>query len=51
VLLLNVIARLSDTPGQVCWPGRRVGQNNELVYGRLGRDRAELERLRRVGVL
>jgi formyl-CoA transferase len=51
VLLQNVIARLSDTPGQVCWPGRRLGQDNELVYGRLGRDRAELDRLRREGVL
>jgi hypothetical protein len=45
------IAKMSDTPGQVCWPARRVGQDNELVYGRLGRDRAELERLRRVRVL
>jgi formyl-CoA transferase len=51
VLLQNVIARLSATPGEVRWPGRRLGQDNELVYGRLGRDRAELDRLRGDGVL
>ena len=51
VVMQNVIARLSATPGEVRWPGRRVGQDNELVYGRLGRDRAELDRLRGIGVL
>jgi crotonobetainyl-CoA:carnitine CoA-transferase CaiB-like acyl-CoA transferase len=51
VLLQNVIARLSDTPGEVRWPGRRLGQDNELVFGRLGRDRVELDRLRQAGVV
>ena len=51
VLMQNVIARLGATPGEVRWPGRRLGQDNELVYGRLGRDRAELDRLRSAGVL
>jgi formyl-CoA transferase len=51
VLLQNVIARMEATPGAVRWPGRRVGQDNELVYGRLGLGPAELAELHRQGVL
>jgi formyl-CoA transferase len=51
VLLQNVIARMGATPGAVRWPGRRVGQDNELVYGRLGLGPAELAELHRQGVL
>jgi crotonobetainyl-CoA:carnitine CoA-transferase CaiB-like acyl-CoA transferase len=51
VLVQNVVARLSETPGQVRWAGRRVGEDNELVFGELGHGPAELERLRADGVL
>jgi len=51
VLLQNVIARLSETPGEVRWPGRRLGQDNELVFGELGHDPDELARLRAEGVI
>ena len=51
VVVQNVIARLSQTPGHVRWPGRRVGEDNELVFGELGHGQAELERLRADGVI
>ena len=51
VLVQNVIARLSDTPGQVRWPGRRLGQDNEVVFGELGHGAEELARLRAEGVI
>ena len=51
VLLQNVIARLSETPGEVRWPGRRTGQDNELVFGELGHGPEELARLRAEGVI
>ena len=47
----NVIARLSDTPGEVRWSGRRLGQDNELVFGKLGHSPAELAELHAEGVL
>lgn len=51
VLVQNVIARLSDTPGRVRWPGRRLGQDNEMVFGELGHGAEELARLRAEGVI
>ena len=51
VLLQNVIARLSETPGAVRWPGRRLGQDNELVFGELGHRPEELAQLRAEGVI
>ena len=51
VLVQNVIARLTATPGKVRWPGRRLGQDNEVVYGRLGVRSAELARLHDTGTL
>lgn len=51
VLIQNVIARLSDTPGRVRWPGRRLGQDNEMVFGELGHGAEELARLRAEGVI
>jgi crotonobetainyl-CoA:carnitine CoA-transferase CaiB-like acyl-CoA transferase len=51
VLVQNVIARLAATPGKVRWPGRRLGQDNELVYGRLGVGPTELARLHDRGTL
>jgi crotonobetainyl-CoA:carnitine CoA-transferase CaiB-like acyl-CoA transferase len=51
VLVQNVIARLSETPGRVRWPGRRLGQDNEVVFGELGHGAEELARLRADGVI
>ena len=51
VLVQNVIARLTATPGKVRWPGRRLGQDNEVVYGRMGVRSAELARLHDTGTL
>lgn len=36
VKMQNVLFRLSETPGAVRWAGRRIGQDNESVYGELG---------------
>jgi len=51
VLVQNVIARLGATPGKVRWPGRRLGQDNQAVFGRLGVGPAELARLHARGTL
>ena len=51
VLMQNVIARFSATPGQVRWPGRRLGRDNRAVFAELGYDAADLERLHRDGVV
>lgn len=51
VLMQNVIARMSATPGEVRWPGRRVGQDNEAVYGRLGYSAVEIAQLHQDGVV
>ena len=51
VLMQNVIARMTSTPGTVRWPGRRLGQDNELVYGWLGLGPDEVRELREEGVL
>src|SRR5262252_8189082 len=51
VLVQNVIARLTATPGQVRWPGRRLGQDNEVEYGRMGVRSAERARLHDTGTL
>jgi crotonobetainyl-CoA:carnitine CoA-transferase CaiB-like acyl-CoA transferase len=48
----NVFPKLSETPGEVKWPGPEVGQHNEEVYGELlglGRDR--LSALAQEGVI
>jgi crotonobetainyl-CoA:carnitine CoA-transferase CaiB-like acyl-CoA transferase len=48
----NVMFRLSETPGSIRWAGRRVGQDNESVYGELlGLSRARLAELRAQGVV
>ena len=48
----NVVPKLSDTPGEVKWPGPEVGQHNEEVYGELlGYDSARLAELKEEGVI
>ena len=48
----NLMFRLSDTPGEIRFPGRRLGQDNEEVYGeQLGLDSERIGELREQGVI
>ena len=48
----NVMFRLSDSPGAIRFPGRRLGQDNEQVYReRLGFDPARLSELEAEGTI
>ncbi|HEX6819207.1 MAG TPA: CoA transferase [Ktedonobacterales bacterium] len=50
--LVNVVPRFSETPGRVYATGPALGEHNDEVYGdELGLDAAELEALRREGVI
>ena len=52
VRMQNVMFRLSESPGAIRFPGRRLGQDNDLVYGeRLGLDPARIAELRAEGVI
>jgi crotonobetainyl-CoA:carnitine CoA-transferase CaiB-like acyl-CoA transferase len=51
VLMQNVPFRLSDTPGQIRWSGRNIGQDNRQVYGALGISTERLQELVAKGVL
>jgi crotonobetainyl-CoA:carnitine CoA-transferase CaiB-like acyl-CoA transferase len=42
VLMSNVIARLSETPGEIRWTGRAQGADTDEVLGELGLDVAAL---------
>ena len=48
----NVMFRLSESPGSIRFTGRRLGQDNEQVYGeRLGLDPALIAELRAEGAI
>jgi crotonobetainyl-CoA:carnitine CoA-transferase CaiB-like acyl-CoA transferase len=47
----NLMFRLADTPGRIRWSGRRLGQDNDEVYGQLGLTGDELAQLRDAGVI
>jgi crotonobetainyl-CoA:carnitine CoA-transferase CaiB-like acyl-CoA transferase len=48
----NLMFRLSDSPGAIRFPGRRLGQDNAHVYGeRLGIDEARIAQLHAQGVI
>jgi formyl-CoA transferase len=47
----NVLFRLSETPGEVGWPGPKLGEHNEEVYGEMGIGKAELRELSEKGIL
>jgi crotonobetainyl-CoA:carnitine CoA-transferase CaiB-like acyl-CoA transferase len=47
----NVLFRMSGTPGQVRWPGRKIGQDNEGVYAEIGIGPERLAELRARGVV
>ncbi|MBV9121205.1 MAG: CoA transferase [Chloroflexi bacterium] len=51
VLMPNVMFRLSATPGEVRFAGKRRGQDNEAVYGSLGLSQDGLAELRDRGVI
>lgn len=51
VLMQNMPFRLSETPGQIRWTGRAVGQDNEDVYGALGLTGERLAELAAKGVV
>ena len=48
----NVVPRLSETPGEVCWTGPALGQHNDEVYGGLLKlDEDERDGLRERGIV
>ncbi|MEU4222820.1 CoA transferase [Nonomuraea sp. NPDC026600] len=51
VTMQNVLFRLSDTPGAVAWPGRRLGRDTDQVLGELAYGPEEIARLREDGVI
>lgn len=51
VKMQNVLFRMADTPGRIRWPGRRLGEDNDAVYGELGLTAAEIDDLREKGVV
>ena len=51
IQMQNVMFRMLGTPGRIRWSGRRLGQDNELVYGRLGISAERLVALKAGGVI
>ena len=47
----NVFPRFSETPGAIRWSGGALGQDNAAVFGELGIELRDLERLRTAGVI
>ncbi len=48
----NVMFRLSETPGEVCWAGKNLGEDNQEVFGsELGLSDDALRRLHLDGVI
>ncbi|GGO63594.1 CaiB/BaiF CoA transferase family protein [Nonomuraea cavernae] len=51
VTMQNVLFRLSDTPGEVRWPGRSLGRDTDEVLAELSYGPAEIAELREKGVV
>ncbi|WP_084963421.1 CaiB/BaiF CoA transferase family protein [Thermoactinospora rubra] len=51
VTLQNVLFRLSDTPGEVRWPGPPHGRHTEKVLREIGYDAGRIAELRAAGVI
>ena len=49
--MTNVVSRLSETPGEVEWPGREHGSDTNAVLSELGIATDEVERLRAQGIV
>ncbi|MFG6195264.1 CaiB/BaiF CoA transferase family protein [Nonomuraea sp. JJY05] len=51
VTLQNVLFRLSDTPGEIRWPGRRLGRDTDEVLAELDYSGEAIAALREEGVI
>ena len=51
LLMQNMIARLTTTPGEIRHPGPPLGRHNDEVYGELGLSGDEILELRRQGAI
>jgi crotonobetainyl-CoA:carnitine CoA-transferase CaiB-like acyl-CoA transferase len=52
VRMHNVIPRLSETPGEIRWPGGELGEHNEEIYcGELHMTSGDLDALRSKGII
>ncbi|QYC42778.1 Formyl-coenzyme A transferase [Nonomuraea coxensis DSM 45129] len=51
VTMQNVLFRLSDTPGEIRWPGRPLGRDTDEVLGELDYSRERVAELREAGVI
>jgi crotonobetainyl-CoA:carnitine CoA-transferase CaiB-like acyl-CoA transferase len=51
VRMHNVVPRLSESPGEIRWPGGELGQDNHVVYGALGISGDDQQRLRASGII
>ena len=52
VRMQNVMPKLSETPGEIRWPGAALGEHNEAIYcGELGLSTKQLAELRDAGAI
>jgi crotonobetainyl-CoA:carnitine CoA-transferase CaiB-like acyl-CoA transferase len=51
VKMQNVLFRMAETPGRIRWAGRRLGQDNEAVYGEIGVSPERIAELHEMGVI
>jgi crotonobetainyl-CoA:carnitine CoA-transferase CaiB-like acyl-CoA transferase len=49
--MTNVIARLSETPGEIRWSGRAHGADTAAVLAEIGVEPDEVARLRAEGIV
>ena len=51
IKMQNVMFRMSETPGEIRWPGRHRGEDNAAVYGEIGISESRLAELRDLGAV
>ena len=51
VKMQNVLFRMSETPGEIRWPGRRHGADTDEVLAQVGVTREQLAALREAGIV